>query len=298
MYKNGLKNFFKNLLYVFVPMGTVYFILIFIIYGAVVNLFQNASVMLNDIISLVDKSISGSQSTIQDFIDYSISKIDWNQNIFDIIGEIINTKWIQNTVTGFLQTLDLSVEGFTGEFTQILNNFTESVKVLIVVAVVMLFIGIFVANSVTGLLIRRKTIKRNVKQFFLHRLLEPFITAIFAIALVLLSAVIKGYTIILLVVYAIVYEIMTMLFAWLLHRNKTMKLQDVITARNVGLNIAVAITIIAIDIALFILLYLINAFAAILIIVPALIYSFNIIKNNAESYIKSLIEKNVHPQLF
>ena len=291
MYKNGMKNFFKNMLYIFVPMGIIYFFLIFTTYGAVENFIKIIEKMFGDIFVLIDKSVEGSGTAIQEFIDYSIAQIDWSQDFGTVIKEILNTEWLQNTVIGFLQTLDISVEGFTTGFNEIIQTFISSAIGILIVAVVICALGIVLADFVTGIVVRRKTAKRNIKQKILHLVLEPLLSASISVALFFLTITIKGYVILVFAAGAIVYEVFTLILAWLIHKDKTVKLKDVITPANIMLNIAVAATIIAIDIAVFLLLYLINIFVAVLIIVPILIYSFKIIDHNSESYVKSLLNK-------
>lgn len=55
MIKNSLKNFGKNLLFVFIPMGIVYLFLLIAVFSAIGMIFNATSAALNDTMSLVGR---------------------------------------------------------------------------------------------------------------------------------------------------------------------------------------------------------------------------------------------------
>lgn len=284
MLNTGLKNFFKNLIYVFVPMGIIYLFLILFTFDFIFGFIDDLGVMLNDALKLVEQSVESSGAEIQDFIAYAEGQIDWNLGLSSIIKQIIDTNWIGNTLTGFFETLDISVAGFSDSINAIINTFIDSVKSRLVVGFVVFFIGVALANFLTGCLLRRKTARRTAKQFVVNWLLTPIFNALLGTALLLVATVIKEYTLLLIVAVVIVYVVMSLLFAWIIYRDNSLKIKEIVNFKNVALSIAVAVIILIINIVIFFLVAIFSKAIAILLLVPLLIYSIKIIDYNADSY--------------
>lgn len=296
MLKTGLKNFFKNFIYIFVPMGIIYLFAILFTYGFVFNCIKDLGVMLNDTLHLVEQSVESSGSEIQDFIAYAEGQIDWNAGLLSIIKQIIDTNWLNSTVTGFFETLDVSVVGFSDSILLIINRFTDSVIAGLIVGLVIFFIGVALANFLTGYLLRRKTAKRTAKQFLVNWLLNPVFNALLGTALLWITTIIKGYALLLVIAVVLVSVIMSLTFSWLIYKDKYLKWKNVVNSKNVALCIATAIIIVGIDIAIFFLTAIFSVAIAILLLVPLLIYSFKIIDFNADSYILSVVNNQTNKE--
>lgn len=290
MLKKALTNYFKNALYVFVAMGIIYLILIIVVFLFVMNTVQNLGVMFGDISDLIGNSVSLSGNAVEEFIDYTVDKIDWNADFVSIVKQIMDTNWIKTSIEGFLHTLNVSTENFTTEFDIILQNCLGSVITNLVVAISLLFAGVYFAGVATGYLVRRKTAKKNMKQVILNFIFSPLFLALTVFVLMWLAMLIKGYVLILLVVLGLVYEAISLTQAWFIYGRGKIKYKQAVNLKNVGSNVLAAVIIIAIVIALFVLLSFISKFIAVLVIVPVAVYSVNIISVNDDSYICSLAE--------
>ncbi len=290
MLKKALTNYFKNALYVFVAMGIIYLILIIVVFLFVMNTVQNLGVMFGDISDLIGNSVSLSGNAVEEFIDYTVDKIDWNADFVSIVKQIMDTNWIKTSIEGFLHTLNVSTENFTTEFDIILQNCLGSVITNLVVAISLLFAGVYFAGVATGYLVRRKTAKKNIKQVILNFIFSPLFLALTVFVLMWLAMLIKGYVLILLVVLGLVYEAISLTQAWFIYGRGKIKYKQAVNLKNVGSNVLAAVIIIAIVIALFVLLSFISKFIAVLVIVPVAVYSVNIIGVNADSYISELSE--------
>lgn len=290
MLKKALKNYFSSALYIFVAMGIIYLILIIVVFLFVMNTVQNLGVMFGDISDLIGNSVSLSGNAVEEFIDYTVDKIDWNADFVSIVKQIMDTNWIKTSVEGFLHTLNVSTENFTTEFDIILQNCLSSVITNLVVAISLLFAGVYFAGVATGYLVRRKTAKKNMKQVILNFIFSPLFLALTVFVLMWLAMLIKGYVLILLVVLGLVYEAISLTQAWFIYGRGKIKYKQAVNLKNVGSNVLAAVIIIAIVIALFVLLSFISKFIAVLVIVPVAVYSVNIIGVNADSYISELSE--------
>ena len=89
MIKNSFRNFFKNLAYIFVPMGIFYFGALLTIFYFSRNFLINVTDAGNELITYINANASTSEIAIKDFIDYAINQINWNNNIYEVIKEII-----------------------------------------------------------------------------------------------------------------------------------------------------------------------------------------------------------------
>lgn len=290
MLKKALKNYFSSALYIFVAMGIIYLILIIVVFLFVMNTVQNLGVMFGDIFDLIGNSVSVSGNAVEEFIDYTVDKIDWNADFVSIVKQIMDTNWIKTSIEGFLHTLNVSTENFTTEFDIILQNCLGSVITNLVVAISLLFAGVYFAGVATGYLVRRKTAKKNMKQVILNFIFSPLFLALTVFVLMWLAMLIKGYVLILLVVLGLVYEAISLTQAWFIYGRGKIKYKQAVNLKNVGSNVLAAVIIIAIVIALFVLLSVISKFIAVLVIVPVAVYSVNIIGVNADSYISELSE--------
>ena len=290
MLKKALKNYFSSALYIFVAMGIIYLILIIVVFVFVMNTVQNLGVMFGDISDLIGNSVSLSGNAVEEFIDYTVDKIDWNADFVSIVKQIMDTNWIKTSIEGFLHTLNVSTENFTTEFDIILQNCLGSVITNLVVAISLLFAGVYFAGVATGYLVRRKTAKKNIKQVILNFIFSPLFLALTVFVLMWLAMLIKGYVLILLVVLGLVYEAISLTQAWFIYGRGKIKYKQAVNLKNVGSNVLAAVIIIAIVIALFVLLSFISKFIAVLVIVPVAVYSVNIIGVNADSYISELSE--------
>lgn len=290
MLKKALKNYFSSALYIFVAMGIIYLILIIVVFLFVMNTVQNLGVMFGDISDLIGNSVSLSGNAVEEFIDYTVDKIDWNADFVSIVKQIMDTNWIKTSIEGFLHTLNVSTENFTTEFDIILQNCLSSVITNLVVAISLLFAGVYFAGVATGYLVRRKTAKKNMKQVILNFIFSPLFLALTVFVLMWLAMLIKGYVLILLVVLGLVYEAISLTQAWFIYGRGKIKYKQAVNLKNVGSNVLAAVIIIAIVIALFVLLSFISKFIAVLVIVPVAVYSVNIIGVNADSYISELSE--------
>ena len=289
MIKNGLKNFYKNLMYVFIPMGIVYlfFILaIFIFFTAFVSDFTKTA---NNIIALVGTSLEQSSSSIDEMFSYMISQLRWQGSLLGTIKHMIQSGWIKQTIVSFFETLNISSAGFEEQLTILINNFVSGIKAKLAVAITIGGIGLFLANFVTRYAVRRKTAKRGVKKFVIAHTLVPIFENIMMLGFLILLAFVKQYSLIAMFFMVIFNAVFSLISSWLIHRDGNLKLKSVLTEKNILKHMATLGIILLINIVLAVVLTLINLYFAILVMIPVVIYSINIADVNTDSYVLSLI---------
>ena len=178
MIKNSLKNFYKNLIYLFVPMGIVYLFFLITVCLLFTTFFSSLSSTLVQLTDLIKTSVDESSTSVSEFIAYALEQIDWNQGFGNTLQQIFDTDWIQNTIKGFFEAINASTVGFEEQFTNIISNFVSSIAFAIISAIIICFLGIVLANYATKYVIRRKVAKRNIKKFIIARTIVPLVQSI------------------------------------------------------------------------------------------------------------------------
>lgn len=286
MIKNALKTFFKNLIYIFVPMGIIYLFFILIVFGLVSSTVSAAGSSLNAFFTLVSQTVDGAEGLVKDYFEYAFGLINWNGNFFDVLKEVLNTDWVYNTVVGFMQTLNVSVAGFEAEAANIVTDFVQTVAASLVVSVIALMLSVFFANFITRMVIRRMNARRGLKKKILALILQSTVV----VAILGLTAYLFTFwqfsAAIMAVVYVIVISFTSLLCAWLIHGGGKVKFRKAVNFRNICTYFLSAVFILLICVAaLALLLVLTNASLVILIGVPLIVYASNIIGVNADAYV-------------
>lgn len=289
MIKTSLKNFFKNLIYVFIPMGILYLFLLIAVLSLAGVAVRAVSATVSDTVALVSNSVEYSEDEVAVFLSEAFSKIDWHGDPFETVKTILATNWLTETVTGFFATLNRTTEGFDKEIGRIVANLKNSLVTGFVIAAVLIVIGIVAANYATRFAVRNKVAKRNFKQFVISYTLVPiFQTALLALSLWLLAAI-KLYSLLVFAVFVAMLGVLSLCTSYLVYRDDALKLKNVLTVKNVLKHFAVLCIIAAIDVAVAILLWQLSPLFALLLIVPMVIYSANIADANTDSYVSSLV---------
>lgn len=291
MIKTSLKNFGKNLLYVFVPMGIVYLFLLIAVFSLIGALLGDASTTLDEIGSVIGSATQQSSTSVQEFLSYAFAQIDWRGNPLLAIKQILDTDWIQNTVKGFFATLNQSTEDFEEQITTILTTFKEKLFADIAVAAILCLLGILAANYATRFVLRSRVAKRNLKQFVVAHTLVPIVQSLLLIASLVLLATVQLYSLLVFVAFVALMGVVSICTSYLIYRDGSLKLKEVLTARNVLQHAAVSGIVTLIDIAVAIVLYFVNPLLDLLIMLPLIIYSANICDVNTDIFVIDLVQK-------
>lgn len=291
MIKNSFRNFFKNLAYIFVPMGIFYFGALLTIFYFSRNFLINVTDAGNELITYINANASTSEIAIKDFIDYAINQINWNNNIYEVIKEIINKNWINNTINGFLNTLNVSGSGLTNEINSIINVFSVSVKNALYISISSLGIFIFLSTILTRYILSKETINQTFKEKILGYIIKPIVSLIMITLILFINSLIGGYALIVLLIYLILDAYFSLFTSWFIYKNKGLKLKEVMNIKNTSKSLISTFLIIVFTILIALIFAYINLNVGILITIPLVIYSLNIISINSESYVKNLVNK-------
>ncbi len=291
MIKNALKNFFKNLIYVFVPMGIVYLFFLIAVFIFIGSLVQIAGAMLSDVFSLIETSVSESSASVNDFFAYAFDQLEWNGSFIYMIVRAFQTRWLSNTVKGFLETLNVSSAGFGESFDAIIGDFMVKFGAIISAVVILCVIGIVLANFLTRVIVRKNTAKRGIRKFVVAHTILPIVQALFVVGAVVVLILIRYYGLLVVAALLIMSCVFSLTSSWVVHRSGDLKLKDVVTMRNVLTHLASVGVILLLNVGLAAAFYAINPLLAILIMIPVILYSLNIVGVNTDSFVCEMIDK-------
>lgn len=291
MIKNSLKIFFKNLIYLFIAMGIIYFFTIFAVFTFTMSTFSNIGTMLNDSVALIQTAAESSETAVKDYLSYCVSQIDMNGNVFDVLAQIINTNWLQNTVKGFLETLNLSTESFGNDFNVIIDTFIGKFINDTVIAVTLLILGVICASYATRYVLRRKNAKRNIKKYLIAKFIEPlFLTVILIISLIILS-VLEQFAVLVYIGFIILFAVLSLSSSWLIHRQGSIKFLQVVNAKNIAQFLASVLIIFAVNAVVAAILSFFSVAVAVIIMIPCAVYTLNIIGVGSDSFVCGLLKE-------
>ncbi len=290
MIKDALKNFAKNGLYVFVPMGIFYLFLLITAFALVSAVGRDVGDVISRLTELISSSAEESSASVNDFVAYALDRIDWNAGLSDIIGQIISTNWLENTIKGFFETLNASSEGFGEQFAAIAEDFKSKLTADLSLAAAMCTLGAYIANSVTGILLRKRNARRNIKKFVLAHTLVPLAQTLILVVFFVLLAFIKLYSLIVAVALITLSGVLSLLSSWLVYGYDKLKISEVLTAQNVFGHLASVGIILLINAVVAVILAFINVVLLVLLMIPLVIYSFNAADLNADVFVCSLAD--------
>lgn len=291
MVKNALKNFFKNLSYVFVPMGIVYLFFLIAVFIFIGSLVQSAGVMLSEAFSLVQSSVSESSASVNDFFSYAFGQLEWNGSFIHMIVRAFQTRWLSNTLIGFLETLNASTEGFGDQIYAIMDNFMAKLGAIVSVAATLCVLGIIFANFLTRVMVRKRTAKRGFKKFFVAHTVVPIVQSLFVVISVVVLVIIRYYGLLVVAALVVLSCTFSLTSSWIVHRNGDLKWKDVVTGKNILMHLASVGVILLLNIALAAAFFAVEPLLAILVMIPVILYSLNIVGVNTDSFVCGMIEE-------
>lgn len=291
MFKNAFKNFINNIVYIFVPMGIVYFFLLIAIFWFVNAVMGCTVEMISSLSELIRVSSEQSSTDVTAFLSYAFEQIDWNGNFFATLSEIADEKWLSNTVTGFFETLNASTEGFDESIAAILNDFSGTLRAYLSLAVSVCSLGVTLANFTTGWLLRRSVAKRTIKKTIVAHTVVPLVQSAVIVASMLLLYFIRFYGLLVFAAMLIISCAFSLTSSWIIHGKGKIKLRRVLTPKNIIKHIAILGLTFLVDALLALLLYFINPLLALLLMIPVVIYTLAVVNVNTDSYIVYLVKE-------
>ncbi|MDE6598273.1 MAG: hypothetical protein K2K60_06510 [Clostridia bacterium] len=292
MIKSGIKNYFKNLKFYFVPIGALFV-------GAVIGL----SILLPGCISAVKgfvneiteilKETSIDFNVVKDFILNSVKELDWDKPVTSI-KTILSRDWLTSLFNGCTDLVAADLQPYAQQIDAAVKGVVGTVKSLLILFIICCVIGFIGGYFLTGYLVRRDTARRPIWKFLLAMFIDSVITPAILFVCVWLFTMWKPSIIFSTLVALCLFGVISLLSAYLVHGVKKVKFGDVLNAKNI-LKLSLTNFIIYYISVVFVVLLcvIINTFSGILIGFSFVEIAFLVISINAESYVLGLVPKTV-----
>ncbi len=297
MLKSAFKSFVGNLVCFFIPMGIFYLILLLTLFWAFASLSAGLNTMLSALSELFMTTAQASTVSLKEFLAYSIERIDWNGGMISVFAQVAKSGWLRETVEGFFATLNVSTVGFEAEFVRIISEFSAGIGTTVALSGTFCALGIYLANMATRFAVRRSAAPRDFRKFLISHTLVPLAEAIITIPAVAALALIGAYGLLVLAALVFLSAGIALLSSWLIHRSGNVRLKDVLTGKNILRHLAVVGLMMLFDLVVAALLYLIDPVLCLLLMVPVLLYSANIVDVNTDRFVCGLVEERKKSRL-
>ena len=166
-----------------------------------------------------------------------------------------------------------------------------SVKSALYISISSLGIFIYLSTILTRFILSKETINQTLKEKILGYIIKPIVSLIMITLILFINSLIGGYALIVLLIYLILDAYFSLFTSWFIYKNKGLKLKEVMNIKNTSKSLLSTFLIIVFTILIALIFAYINLNVGILITIPLVIYSLNIISINSESYVKNLVNK-------
>ena len=287
MIKQGIKNYFKNLKYIFTPLGAM-------MLGAVIGL----SILLPGIVSSIEKLAKSVQDILSesniDFVQLkdhfatAIKELDW-ANPVSAASTMLSNEWINQTLTSCIGVLVEGSEVYVLALSGAVDAFSLELVGYLVGFFIFIGLGIIVGFIITKWIIRQDIAKRSLVKFILVTVFDGVLTVAFLASIGWLTSKWKPSIYISFVVFMLLYRLVSLLEAYLVQGKGKVEPKKVINLKNIISLIAVDLVIIIFSVALVSFAnFVINQVVAVFLGVAIFEIAIIIMNLNAESYVKTL----------
>lgn len=290
--RNGVINYLKSLRYYFIPLGCFSLFVVLSLSIVIPYVYNQLANFGKEITTI----IQGAQSSFdyQETINYGLkelSSINWgNTNSLKILAD---KDYISNLVVSSLKAGLTNYSEIESQISNLFNQTVNNIVGALIFFVVSLFLGLIVGFLVTKMHVRNLTAKRSFWKAILIYFVDSLIEATFVATIIYLMSLWNASSLFSVVIFGILFAIISLFEAYLVQGNKQVKLSQVLKASKVFdlMGSSLLIHIIALSFSIVVTL-LTNTVAGLYISVPFIEIAFIVSSLNAESYVKKLVEIN------
>lgn len=286
--KNGLKNFFINLKYFFIPLGTLFL-------GIIIGL-SIVLPLLNVTLNTFVENISSLSLVIDPdaFVNSlwsSFNELDWS-NSLNALTTLFSRDYLEVTITNSLKSLLVNYDQYVIQIEGFVTSGINDISIYL--GVVIAFIGIgFVGGFVlTKFLVRKEIASRKFYQLIIVTIADVILSGGLMTLCIYLFSLWKFSALVSTLLSYVIVALISLYEAFIVHGHNKVDVKKVVNFRNSSRLILSDFTIIVIA-WLFssISTMLFNELAGIVIGFTFMEIAFVVIEMNAESYVKELVER-------
>ena len=289
MIKNEIKNYLKNLLYVFLPVLLLYSVIVVIAFIMISN---SISAMSNFLNSNIVAEEGQEKELINIAVDY-LKTIDLSQFFVKLFSD---PKYIPSLFEGFFTYLKENSFTITEETEALAEGYSQNVQSMIIAGLILYLVGILVCNILCSILIaKRCKLVTGFKRTIIKIILS---SVVFATVISLTTIFLNKYewmTLISASLLLLLNLIASLITAWAVQKSEHMKFKKVVNFKNIValLFISIFILLIYFGIHYGINLFIKNSVISSLISIPLYLYTYAFYGVAGEILVMDIRRKNV-----
>lgn len=289
MIKLGINNFFRNLKYFFVPLGTLFLGIIIgfsiLIPGAKTIIFN-----LGDGVKTILNNTSLDFDALFSSVIKAVVSLDW-RNLDGAIKTLFDKAWLSQMVSDALYAFTGDVGNSAKEIQVLINDCINSFIPLLVTFVIFTLLGLFGGYFITRMLIRKDIASRSIKRFIVSALIDSLLTATLITFIFWLLAVWSPSFFITTIVSVVLFGLSALVEAYFSQAQRS-SFRDIVNVKNSIMLFLANIVVIAIAIVFILLInFIFNGILALFVGIALLEIAFSVVSLNAEAYVKQICEK-------
>lgn len=289
MIKQGIKNYIKNLKYVFTPLGVIALGIAFglsVLIPGTIYAVQN----LAERIAEISGNATVDFEALKNCIAEAAGGLNWNDP-WSAVGTMFSGDWLFETFNKGINALLPNSDIYAAEITETINNSVHLIGASVVVFIVWLFLGFIGGFFLTKFLVRRTMAKRVWWKFFLAAIVDWLLTFVILFLLVWLQSLWQFSAIFVSVFALILTEFASLTEAYFIHGFKKVEFKNIVNIQNVGMLWLTDLIIFVITVALVLIFFsLTNVLVGIFMAIPLIEIAFMVNNLNAEAYVKEMTE--------
>lgn len=286
MFKKSLKTYLNNLVFVLIPLGCLCLALIVggsILCGGVV---AEGKTLISDVVGIVQDS----QIEMEDLVfsvARSASELSWS-NPLRMLYQLITTNWLGTQLNEIISTSSQTAVNFSDGINAAIVRAVGAIKGYFVTCAIAIIISVVVGFFVARCVVRKDAIKS--KRFWLWGVLETAVFSLIFIGVVLLLAVWKYSFFITLLLFILLFALLTLAEAYA-QDEKKIAFKNVVKFNNSRSLIVVDVILYAICVAVPCAVYAVgNIVAAAAVGYSLIAITMIVIGANGKLYVDGLCE--------
>ena len=296
MVKQGIKNYFGCLKYIFTSLGAM-FLGMMIGLSIFVPAIMSAASDLADGVKNIAAGVNLDFGAIWGHVWTAIRSLDWN-NPDVALKTVFSAKWMNDILTFSLQSLlGTDFETFKTLIEGVVAAFISDVIRYAIVFVVWWILGFIVGYMLTKFFIRRDIARRSLWKFLLTGIVNSVLSVAFVALLTVVFFAWKPSVVIAVIVAMPIVGMFALLQAYLVYGRGKVKLKQIVNLKNVGLFMLTVLIIFAISVCIILIATAINLVLGVFIGLSVIVIALTVVSMNAESYVISCAAAPPLPEL-
>ncbi len=277
MILRGLKNFAKSIKYYFTPLGMITIFVTIGLYAALTGIVTSISSLFNELAATIGQA-NVNWGEVGTSLWGSITSLNWD------ISKLLSVDWITETLKVALTASGL--ESTIATASDAISTCVGTIVGCVMVFLILFVLGIIIGYVLLYFQVRSGIMKTVWWKTILYGLLDILIQIGLIIAFIALVSLWPPLAFILLIVWFIITEMISIVQAYLLHGVKKIKFLEVFNPKVVGLCALSDAIIFISGLATTILIMVIaNPIVGLVIGLPLLEITIIVSRFSAESYI-------------